>query len=338
MMERKTSVSDGYNEIRARIGLQFFAEEDLPTAETTDTGADTDGFDESDFETGLLGDALEDQQGAEQQAGEGADGDGENQPAADQTNDPVKPGGEDTPPDAANADAEGIQAPAAVPLTYNGQQILLPADAVQALTGALGANPVELLQKGMNYDAKGERELRLLDQYAAASGLTRQQYLDQLESAQREGEVADEIERARQEFPETPDAALRTIAETRVSQKREAQRQQAEQQRQTIEQAQQRIKQTVEQARHEATIKAWDAYEKVAGVHKPEEVPPRVLELVAKEQMDPVAAHWRHQAELAEQKSKIESKQQQNRQTAPGSMAGAGESVGFEADFMKAFM
>ena len=94
-----------------------------------------------------------------------------------------------------------------VPLIYNGQRILLPADAVQALTGALGANPIELLQKGMNYDAKGEREFRLLDQYAEASGLSRAQYIEQLERTQNEQLLEQEIEKCRGEFPETPDAA-----------------------------------------------------------------------------------------------------------------------------------
>ena len=85
---------------------------------------------------------------------------------------------------------------------------------------------------------------------------------------------------------------------------------------------QQRIEQTVAQARQEANEKAWDEYEVLAGVHKPEDIPPRVMELVNSEGMTPVAAHWRYQAELNQQAVRIAEKNQTNRQTSPGSVAG----------------
>lgn len=88
-------------------------------------------------------------------------------------------GGNDNPPEQAEQPVQ------TVPLVFNGQQIMLPAEAVSALQGALGANPVELLQKGMNYENKAARELRVLDQYAEAAGMNRQQYLEQLEGARQ---------------------------------------------------------------------------------------------------------------------------------------------------------
>ena len=223
-----------------------------------------------------------------------------------------------------------------VPLVYNGQQILLPADAVQALTGALGANPVELLQKGMNYDAKGEREFRLLDQYAEASGMSRQQYLEQLESARNEQLLSAEIEKCRAEFPETPDAALKAIAEGRMASQRAAAAQAAEQQRAELTAMQQRIDQTVEQAREEADARAWEEYVSLSGVKSFEEVPKRVLELVQQEAMTPVAAHWRYQAELNQQAVRIAEKNQTNRQTSPGSVAGNGNDT--SDPFLKGFL
>ena len=164
-----------------------------------------DGDFGTDFEAGLLGDGLEDQQTAEQNPGEGgADGLENQQPEGQQE-----------------------QPPQLVPMTFNGQQIMLPQEAVQQLRGALGTDPVALLQKGMNYDHKAERELRVLDQYAAASGMTRAQYLAQLEQAQQQQELAAELEKARSEFPEgTPDAALQEIAKSRVASKRAAEQQQ----------------------------------------------------------------------------------------------------------------
>ena len=53
-----------------------------------------------------------------------------------------------------------------------------------------------------------------------------------------------------------------------------------------------------------------------------EEHPPRVMELVNNEGMTPVAAHWRYQAEQNQQAVRIAEKNQTNRQTSPGSVAG----------------
>ena len=295
---------------------------------------DMDGFNGDDFLAALEGnDGLEDQQTAAEGAEETVQDGAENQRAEEQQEEP-----ENQPPEGGEVPPETVEQPVqTVPLVYNGQQIMLPADAVQALTGALGANPVELLQKGMNYDRKAEREMRVLDQYAEAAGMNRQQYLEQLEGARNEQLLSAEIEKCRAEFPETPDAALKAIAEGRTASQRAAAAQAAEQQRAELTAMQQRIDQTVAQARQEANEKAWDEYEVLAGVHKPEDIPPRVMELVNSEGMTPVAAHWRYQAELNQQAVRIAEKNQTNRQTSPGSMTGTGEESGFEADFLRAF-
>ena len=295
---------------------------------------DMDGFNGDDFLAALEGnDGLEDQQTAAEGAEETVQDGAEDQRTEVQQEEP-----ENQPPEGGEVPPETVEQPVqTVPLVYNGQQILLPADAVQALTGALGANPVELLQKGMNYDAKGEREFRILDQYAEASGMSRQQYLEQLESARNEQLLSAEIEKCRAEFPETPDVALRAIAEGRMASQRAAEAQAAEQRRAELTAMQQRIDQTVEHAREEADARAWEEYVSLSGVKSFEEVPKRVLELVQQEAMTPVAAHWRYQAELNQQAVRIAEKNQTNRQTSPGSMTGTGEESGFEADFLRAF-
>lgn len=318
------------SELRAGIGLQYFAED----GNTSDTGADMDGFNGDDFLAALEGnDDLENQQTAAEGAEETVQDGAEDQRAEEQPEEP-----ENQPSEGGEVPPEAVEQPVqTVPLVYNGQQIMLPADAVQALTGALGANPVELLQKGMNYDRKAEREMRVLDQYAEAAGMNRQQYLEQLEGARNEQLLSAEIEKCRAEFPETPDAALKAIAEGRMASRRAAEAQAAEQQQAELTAMQQRIDQTVEQARQAANEKAWDEYETLAGVHKPEDIPPRVMELVNSEGMTPVAAHWRYQAEQNQQAVRIAEKNQTNRQTSPGSMTGTGEESGFEADFLRAF-
>lgn len=310
-MDWKTSNSTDGKTVRNLIGLQFFAEDG--------DGADMDGFNGDDFLAALEGnDDLENQQTAAEGAEETVQDGAENQRAEEQQEEP-----ENQPPEGGEVPPETVEQPVqTVPLVFNGQQILLPADAVQALTGALGANPVELLQKGMNYDRKAEREMRVLDQYAEAAGMNRQQYLEQLEGARNEQLLSAEIEKCRAEFPETPDAALKAIAEGRMASQRAAAAQAAEQQRAELSAMQQRIDQTVEQAREEADARAWEEYVSLSGVKSFEEVPKRVLELVQQEAMTPVAAHWRYQAEQNAQAVQIEKKNNQNKMTSPGSVQG----------------
>lgn len=314
-MDWKTSNHMDGSEIRDSIGLQYFAED----GNTSDTGADMDGFNGDDFLAALEGnDDLENQQTAAEGEEETVQDGAEDQRTEEQQEEP-----ENQPPEGGEVPPETAEQPVqTVPLVYNGQQILLPADAVQALTGALGANPVELLQKGMNYDRKAEREMRVLDQYAQAAGMNRQQYLEQLEGARNEQLLSAEIEQCRAEFPDTPDAALKAIAEGRMASRRAAEAQAAEQQQAELTAMQQRIDQTVAQAREEADARAWEEYVSLSGVKSLEEVPKRVLELVQQEAMTPVAAHWRYQAEQNQQAVRIAEKNQTNRQTSPGSVAG----------------
>ena len=267
-MDWKTSNQMDGSEIRDSIGLQYFAED----GNTSDTGADMDGFNGDDFLAALEGnDDLENQQTAAEGAEETVQDGAEDQRTEEQQEEP-----ENQPPEDGEAPSETVEQPVqTVPLVYNGQQIMLPADAVQALTGALGANPVELLQKGMNYDRKAEREMRVLDQYAEAAGMNRQQYLEQLEGARNEQLLSAEIEKCRAEFPETPDAALKAIAEGRMASQGAAAAQAAEQQRAELTAMQQRIDQTVEQAREEADARAWEEYVSLSGVKSFEEVPKR---------------------------------------------------------------
>lgn len=314
-MDWKTSNHMDGSEIRDSIGLQYFAED----GNTSDTGANMDGFNGDDFLAALEGnDDLENQQTAAEGAEETVQDGAENQRAEEQQEEP-----ENQPPEGGEVPPDAVEQPVqTVPLVFNGQQILLPADAVQALTGALGANPVELLQKGMNYDRKAEREMRVLDQYAEAAGMNRQQYLEQLEGARNEQLLSAEMEQCRTEFPDTPDAALKAIAEGRMASRRAAEAQAAEQRRAELTAMQQRIDQTVAQAREEADARAWEEYVSLSGVKSFEEVPKRVLELVQQEAMTPVAAHWRYQAEQNQQAVRIAEKNQTNRQTSPGSVAG----------------
>lgn len=293
--------------------------------ETSGIGSETqtDGDFGSDFESGLFDGDLENQQSAGQEAGEGAAEGLENQQPKGQQEKP-----ENQPPEGGKQQegqptAEQQQAQLEpVPMTYNGQQILLPAEAVQALRGALGMDPVALLQKGMNYDQKAERELRILDQFATASGMNRAQYLSQLEQMQRAEELKNEIEKVRGEFPEgTPDAALQEIAKNRIASRHAAIQQRAMQETAAVRQMQQRAQAAVQQAKAKSLEKEWDRYEEETGIHTPDKIPQRVMELV-QQGKSPMEAHLIYQNEQTKQELEKFQKQKDNRRMSTGSLAG----------------
>lgn len=322
MSNWKTSNYDSASEFRGRMGLQFFAEgEDAGT-----DGADMDGDFGSDFEDGLFDGDLENQQTAEQDTSEGADGGLENQQPDGQQGEPEQQeqeGGEQPP---AEGQPPAQEPPQLVPLTYNGQQIMLPQAAVQEIGRALGANAIELLQKGMNYEHKNERELAVLNQYAAAANMTVPQFIQQLEQRQQMQEMEAEVKQLKNEFPETEEGALLEIAKSRVAARRNAQMQQAHARDAQMQQLRSRVDQSVQQMQKQREDAQWTAYEKETGIHDPENIPPRVWELVHQGKT-PMEAHWQYQSEQAkaelDRQNNINQQQERNRQATTGSLAGA---------------
>ena len=320
MSIRKTSGYESTNPFRHWIGLQFFAESE----DGGEASADMDGDFGSEFEDGLFDGDLEDQQTAEQDTGEGADGGLENQQPDGQQEEPEKKeqeGGEQPP-----AEGQPQAPPQLVPLNYNGQQIMLPQDAVQEIGRALGANAIELLQKGMNYEHKAERELAVLSQYAAAANMTVPQFIQQLEQRQQMQELEAEIEKLKSEFPASEEGALLEIAKSRVAARRNAQMQQAHARDAQMQQLRSRVDQTVQELQQRRQDEQWTAYENETGIHTPDKIPPRVWELV-NQGKTPMEAHWQYQSEQAkaelDKQNNIHQQQERNRQATTGSLAGA---------------
>lgn len=327
MSMRETSVYASGNEIRNWIGLQFFAEAENDGAAE---GADTDGDIGAEFESGLFDGDLEDQQEAEQNTGkDGDDGLEDQQPNGQQMEPEQKT---DAEPDKKTGEepqtqkAQPKQAPQMVQINYKDQSFLLPRAAVDEIGRALGANAVELLQKGMNYDQKADRELAILGKYAEASNMTLQQFVEQLEINQKQQELAAEVEKCRQEFPDSEDSALQEIAKSRVASRRAAEMQKAHEREAQAQALQNRVDQTVQQMQQKKIVEAWDAYEAQTGIHEPKNIPPRVLELV-QQGHTPLEAHWQYQSEQAQaqlkQKNDIEQQANRNRETTTGSLAGS---------------
>ena len=336
MSEWKTSICESGNELRSQIGLQFFAEGEDGGAD----GADMDGDFGSDFEAGLFDGDLENQQNAEQETGEGADGGLGNQQPDGQQGEPEQQeqeGGEQPP---AEEQPPAQEPPQLVPLVYNGQQIMLPQNAVQEIGRALGMDAIELLQKGMNYEHKNERELAVLNQYAAAANMTVPQFIQQLEQRKQAQELEEEVKKLKNEFPATEEGALLEIAKGRVAARRNEQMQQAHAREAQMQQLRSRVDQSVQQMQKQREDAQWTAYEKETGIHDPENIPPRVWELVHQGKT-PMEAHWQYQSEQAkaelDKQNNIHQQQERNRQATTGSLAGGAEPSGFEADFLSAF-
>lgn len=322
MSNWKTSNYDSTSEFRGRMGLQFFAEGEDAGVD----GADMDGDFGSDFEDGLFDGDLENQQTAEQETGEGADGGLGNQQPDGQQGEPEKQeneGGERPP---AEGQPPAQEPPQLVPLTYNGQQIMLPQAAVQEIGRALGMDAIELLQKGMNYEHKNERELAVLNQYAAAANMTVPQFIQQLEQLKQAQELEEEVKKIKDEFPATEENALLEIAKGRVAARRNEQMQQAHAREAQMQQLRSRVDQTVQDMQKQRENEQWTAYEKETGIHTPDKIPPRVWELVHQGKT-PMEAHWQYQSEQAKAKldkqNNIHQQQERNRQATTGSLAGA---------------
>ena len=213
-----------------------------------------------------------------------------------------------------------------VPLVYNGQQIMLPQDAVQEIGRALGMDAIELLQKGMNYEHKNERELAVLNQYAAAANMTVPQFIQQLEQLKQAQEQEAEVNQLKNEFPATEEGALREIAKGRVAARRNAQIQQAHAREAQMQQLRIRVDQSVRQMQKQREDEQWTAYEKETGIHTPDKIPPRVWEMVHQGKT-PMEAHWQYQSEQAkaelDKQNNIHQQQERNRQATTGSLAGA---------------
>lgn len=321
MSNWKASNYESGSEFRGRIGLQFFAEDG-----GADTGADMDGDFGSDFEDGLFDGDLENQQTAEQDTGEGADGGLENQQPDGQQGEPETQEQEGGEQPTAEGQPPAQEPPQLVPLNYNGQQIMLPQAAVQEIGRALGMDAIELLQKGMNYEHKNERELAVLSQYAAAANMTVPQFIQQLEQRQQMQELEAEVKQLKNEFPETEEGALLEIAKSRVAARRNAQMQQAHARDAQMQQLRSRVDQTVQELQQRRQDEQWTAYENETGIHTPDKIPPRVWELV-NQGKTPMEAHWQYQSEQAkaelDKQNNIHQQQERNRQATTGSLAGA---------------
>ena len=308
-MDWKTS-----NSFFQRVGIQFFAEDEgggdafMEAFEDIDAGEDQPATDDP---------KPQDTPEAEPQTTEQVDK--PEKPAEEQ------PGtGEDQQqPDAKPAPTERM-----VPLVYNGQRTALPESAVMALSRALGGSDVvSLLQKGMNYEARGQREISILDRYAQAGGYdNRAAYMDAMEQQLSQHRIDTEVKRLQEQYPEIPEEALRPLAERTVNDRIAQEKSQADQQ------ARQASMEEFQRKGREMT-RPWMEFLRAYPNVDPKSLDKEFFELV-NTGLHPQAAYERQQGEKAraeaeklKEQIKAAEKNSRNRQQTVGSMASDGDNA-----------
>lgn len=300
-----------------KIGLQFFAEAAAEADGAGDDGMAVDGFltgflEDDSFEEGMDGDAPVT---AEPEAG---------------TDSPTAQQEDETPPQESQAEPQESQQPPQaaqemVSVAIGNTSIGLPKSAVDALSNALGGNAAEVIRRGLDYDNKGARETALLTRLAEVSGKDLPTFMQEAEQQMIQMQVEREMQNVRAQLPEgTPDEAIRMIAQKNVEDANNRRAFQQYQQRQA--QAQQAAR-----ARQQAVddkIAPWRRYRDQFGVKSMDDIPKEVL-AYADQGMDPIAAHYRYEAEQAQaqmrQMQAATKKNEQNRQSAVGSMVSSGD-------------
>lgn len=315
-------------DFRKRLGLQFFA----GGAEGEAAPAEDAALD-SVFTSTLLEEGPED---APEDAPEEPDEE-QPAPAAQQQETPMQPAPaaqQEEPEEQPEERPEENYVAAEV----GGQQVQLPLAAVQALSDALGADCMTLLQRGAAYDAKAGRELAILDDYARAAGMDREAYLGFLERTRDEQQVKAEMDALRAKYPEgTPDAALRDLAQAAVTQRQASERAQRAMQEMQARQLQAQQAQAA-QAQKQAALR--QEIEQFRAAHPgiqtsadvPEEVWDRIRQADGALSLTAAYAMYerdqaRQEAEQAREQMKAMQKNEKNRASSPGSMAGAADSA-----------
>lgn len=311
-----------------KIGLQFFAEAAAEADGAGDDGMAVDGFlegfleDEDSFEEGMDSDTPIT---AEPEAG---------------TDSPTAQQEDETTPQESQSEPQQVQPPQAaqelVSVAVGNTSIGLPKSAVDALSNALGGNAAEVIRRGLEYDNKNTREMALLTRLAEVSGKDLSTFMQEAEQQMIQMQVEREMQNVRAELQEgTPDEAIRIIAQKRVEDANNRRAFQQFQQRQA--QAQQAAR-----ARQQAVndkVQPWRDYIQQFGITRMEDIPKEVLAF-ADQGMNPIAAHYRFQAEQAQaqmrQMQAATKKNEQNRQSAVGSMVSSGGDE--KDDFIDAFL
>ena len=323
----------------ARVGIQFFADgaqgapaEGTPAGEPAAAGGAQDG---DAFLEGLTGaaDGPEDTPEAPEDDRQTAPDDRQDQPAGEPAAaaGTQEGGSEGLPRDQPAGESPAQDLVQTVQAEIGGSMVQLPAQALQALSDALGMDAAALLQRGAAREAGATREAQILSDYATAAGMELPAYLNFLEHERDEQLIRREMENIRGRYPEgTPDAALHDIAKSSIAQQRA---QQAETARQRQDEARQMMQRATLDVRMREQNRQLGAFLKDhPEIRGSKDVPQAVWELVRARGMTVPAAYAIYERDQARSESaelreqlKIANKQNNNRATSAGSQQGGGD-------------
>jgi len=182
---------------------------------------------------------------------------------------------EDTSIDGAEQTSETTE-PEVVKAVYNGKEIPIDKQAVDATAKALGITPQEYintLQKGMNYDhiaqekeaLKNSKEFQVLDYFAKQNNMDRQQYVEYLEEQKEQVLIEQEKDQLLQKYPDTQPELLEEIAKINATNK--------------LRDAEIKEKQQADEAQQAITRDWVELFTNYPDM-KPEELPSEVSEMV----------------------------------------------------------
>lgn len=117
--------------------------------------------------------------------------------------------------------------PETVPLKFLGREYSIPAQAAADIASAMGADReklIQYIQKGLNYDKvrddalkefENREDVKILREYAKASGMTSREYLDVLRQNMEQSQTRQAVETLKQQYPEAPEDALSALAQSK---------------------------------------------------------------------------------------------------------------------------
>ena len=228
--------------------------------------------------------------------------------------------------------------PKAVTLKYMGKETAIPADVAESMAQALGVDVDSFLatyQKGMNYDRNLSKkmeetaEIQILNRYAELNGMTREEYINALNTAAEQKKVQEEQNKLSEKYPYSDENLIKELAEKNIkAQKDEALK----------------AEQKAAQEKREQAIRGWQELLSKHPEIDVKNLPPEIIQAVANGQTPSVAYQAYENAQLRNQLADMQNRlsvfenNKKNKEKSIGSVRSEASALtGEDALFMEGF-
>lgn len=226
----------------------------------------------------------------------------------------------------------------AVTLKYMGKETAIPADVAESMAQALGVDVDSFLatyQKGMNYDRNLSKkmeetaEIQILNRYAELNGMTREEYINALETAAEQKKVQEEQSKLIEKYPYSDENLIKELAEKNIkAQKDEALK----------------AEQKAAQEKREQAVKGWQELLTAHPDLDVKNLPPEIIQAVAGGQAPSIAYQAYENAQLKSQLADMQNRlsvfenNKKNKEKSIGSVRSEASALsGEDALFMEGF-